>query len=54
MGWTAALGWEFMQSYHVSLGLEAAATYGHYQTRDDITMSKDQGTIGINFMLNLF
>ncbi len=54
MGWTAALGWEFMQSYHVSLGLEAAATYGHYQTPDAITMSRDQGTIGINFMLNLF
>lgn len=54
MGWTAALGWEFMQSYHVSLGLEAAATFGHYQAEDAITMSKDQGTIGINFMLNLF
>jgi hypothetical protein len=54
MGWTAALGWEFMQSYHLSLGLEAAATFGHYQTEDAITMSKDQGTIGINFMLNLF
>jgi hypothetical protein len=54
MGWTAALGWEFMQSYHVSLGLEAAATFGHYQTEDALTMSKNQGTIGINFMLNLF
>jgi len=54
MGWTLALGWEFMQSYHVSLGLEAAATFGHYQTADLITNSKDQGTIGINFMLQLF
>jgi hypothetical protein len=54
IGWTAALGWEFMQSYHLSLGLEAAATFGHYQTEDVLTMSKNQGTIGINFMLNLF
>jgi hypothetical protein len=54
MGWTAALGWEFMQSYHLSLGLEAAATFGHYQAEDVLTMSKNQGTIGINFMLNLF
>ena len=54
MGWTAAIGWEFMQSYHVALGLEAAATYGHYQSPDAITMSKNQGTIGVNFMLQLF
>jgi hypothetical protein len=54
MGWTLALGWEFMQSYHVSLGLEAAATYGHYQNPDVLTYNKNQGTIGINFMLNLF
>ena len=54
MGWTAALGWEFLQSYHVSLGLEAAATYGHYQSHDDLTWSKNQGTIGVNFILNLF
>jgi hypothetical protein len=54
MGWTVALGWEFMQSYHVSLGLEAAATYGHYQTEDAVTLSKNQGTLGINFMLQLF
>ena len=54
MGWTAALGWEFMQSYHSSLGLEAGVTLGHYQNADLITGSKDQGTIGLNFMLKLF
>jgi hypothetical protein len=54
MGWTAAVGVEFMQSYHVALGLEAAATYGHYQEIDLVSGSRDNGTIGINFMLNLF
>jgi hypothetical protein len=54
MGWTLAIGWEFMQSYHASLGLEASATYGRYKDPDPITNSRDQGTIGINFMLNLF
>jgi hypothetical protein len=54
MGWTLALGWEFMQSYHIALGLEAAATYGHYQSPDSITMSKNQGTVGVNFVLTLF
>jgi hypothetical protein len=54
MGWTLALGWEFMQSYHVALGLEAAATYGHYQSPDSITVSKNQGTVGVNFILTLF
>jgi hypothetical protein len=43
-----------MQSYHVALGLELAATYGHYQNEDPITLSKNSGTIGLNFMLNLF
>jgi hypothetical protein len=54
MGWTLALGWEFMQSYHASLGLEFAATFGRYKDPDPITLSRNQGTIGINFMLNLF
>jgi hypothetical protein len=54
MGWTLAIGWEFMQSYHASLGLEAAATYGRYKDPDPITGSRDQGTAGINFMLRLF
>jgi hypothetical protein len=54
MGWTAALGWEFLQSYHTSLGLELAGTFGRYQNPDVITGSKNQGTIGVNFMLNLF
>jgi hypothetical protein len=54
MGWTAAIGWEFMQSYHVALGLELAATLGHYQGPDMVSQSKNDGTIGLNFMLNLF
>jgi len=54
MGWTAALGWEFTQSYHAALGLELAGTFGHYQTFDTITGSRNQGTIGLNFMVNLF
>lgn len=54
MGWSAAIGWEFMQSYHVALGLELAATLGHYQSPDSVTQSKNDGTIGLNFMLNLF
>ena len=54
MGWTAALGFEFLQSYHSSVGLEAAATMGHYQNPDLVTNSKNEGTIGVNFVLNLF
>jgi hypothetical protein len=54
LGWTAAVGAEFMQSYHVSLGLEAAATFGHYQDIDIVTGSRNSGTLGINFMLKLF
>jgi hypothetical protein len=54
MGWTGALGWEFMQSYHTTLGLELAGTFGHYQNVDAVTGSKNQGTIGLNFMLQLF
>jgi hypothetical protein len=54
MGWTLAVGWEFMQSYHASLGLEVGATFGRYHTIDPITGSRNQGTLGINFTLNLF
>jgi len=54
MGWTAALGFEFLQSYHTSVGLEAAATLGHYSNADALTYSKNQGAIGINFIVNLF
>jgi hypothetical protein len=49
-----ALGWEFMQSYHASLGLELGATLGRYRNADPITGSRNMGTIGVNFMLNLF
>jgi hypothetical protein len=54
MGWTLALGYEFMQSYHTSLGLEMGVTYGRYKDPDPITGSRNQGTFGLNFMLNLF
>lgn len=54
MGWTVALGYEFMQSYHTSLGLELGATFGRYKDLDPITFSRNQGTFGLNFMLNLF
>jgi len=43
-----------MQSYHASLGLEIGATFGRYHTIDPITGSRNQGTLGINFTLNLF
>jgi hypothetical protein len=54
MGWTVALGYEFMQSYHTSLGLELGATFARYKDPDPITGSRSQGTFGLNFMLNLF
>jgi len=54
MGGTVAIGAELMQSYHVALGLEAVATFGHYQSADPITASKNSGTLGINFLLQLF
>jgi hypothetical protein len=54
IGGTAAIGFEFMQSYHAALGLEAAGSYGHYATVDTLTWSRDQGTIAVNFVLNLF
>jgi len=53
-GYTAALGFEFLQSYHVAIGLEAGATMGHYANVDSTTGSKNQGTIGVNFIFNLF
>ena len=54
IGGTLAIGWEFMQSYHASLGLEAAAAFGRYKDPDPITGSRNQGTIGVNFLLKLF
>ncbi|HEY5285243.1 MAG TPA: hypothetical protein VIM14_20785 [Polyangia bacterium] len=54
LGWTAALGFEFLQTYHTAIGLELAATAGHFANADIITNSKNEGTIGINFILNLF
>jgi hypothetical protein len=54
LGGTLAVGWEFMQSYHASLGLEAAATFGRYKDPDPITASRSLSTIGVNFLLKLF
>lgn len=48
MGGVAALGFEFVQSYHVSLAVEASGTVGYYNNKDTL------GTFGINFVMNLF
>jgi hypothetical protein len=45
---TAAVGFEFMQSYHTALALEAVGTIAKFP--NDYKMS----TFGINFILNLF
>ena len=45
---TGALGFEFMQSYHVALALEAVGTIARYPNEDHIS------TFGVNFVLNLF
>jgi hypothetical protein len=48
MGAVAAVGFEFMQSYHVSLAVEANGTVGYYSNKDTLS------TFGINFVMNLF
>jgi hypothetical protein len=48
MGAVAAVGFEFMQSYHVALAVEANGTVGYYQNDDVLN------TFGINFVFNLF
>jgi hypothetical protein len=48
MAVAAAVGFEFMQSYHTSLALEASGTMGYYPNKDKVS------TFGINFVLNLF
>jgi hypothetical protein len=48
MAMTAAVGFEFMQGYHSAMALEFAATLGNYPNKDRV------GTMGINFILNLF
>ncbi len=45
---TAALGFEFMQSYHASLALEAVGTMATYPDDDRVS------TFRVNFVLNLF
>lgn len=45
---TGAIGFEFMQSYHVALALEAVGTIARYPNEDHIS------TFGVNFVLNLF
>ena len=48
MGAVAAVGLEFMQSYHVALVVEANGTVGYYPNKDTLS------TFGINFVMNLF
>lgn len=48
MGGVAALGFEFVQSYHVSLAVELNGTVGYYNNKDTLS------TFGINFVMNLF
>jgi hypothetical protein len=48
MGAAAAVGLEFMQSYHVAMAVEANATVGYYPNKDTLS------TFGINFVVNLF
>jgi hypothetical protein len=48
MGGVAAIGMEFMQSYHLALGLEANGTFAYFPNHDVLS------TFGINFMMNLF
>jgi len=45
---TAAVGFEFMQSYHTALALEAVGTIAKFPNDDKVS------TFGINFVLNLF
>jgi hypothetical protein len=47
-GGTLAVGMEFLQSYHLGLGLEACGTVGYYSNQDTLS------TFGINFVMNLF
>lgn len=48
MATTAALGFEFMQSYHAALALELVGTLSRYPNKDKIS------TIGVNFILLVF
>jgi hypothetical protein len=45
---TAAVGFEFMQSYHTALALEAVGTIAKFPNDDKVS------TFGINFIMNLF
>jgi len=48
MAMTAAVGFEFMQSYHSALALEAVGTMARFPNSDKVS------TFGVNFVLNLF
>jgi hypothetical protein len=48
MGAVAAVGFEFMQSYHVALAVEGNGTVAYYPNKDVLS------TFGINFVVNLF
>jgi hypothetical protein len=48
MAMSAAIGFEFMQSYHTALALEAAGTLSRFPNKDKVA------TIGVNFVLLVF
>jgi hypothetical protein len=48
MGAVGAVGFEFLQSYHVALAVEANGTVGFYQNDDVLS------TFGVNFAVLLF
>jgi hypothetical protein len=48
MAATAAIGFEFMQSYHTALALEASGTFARFPNKDWVN------TFGLNFVLNVF
>jgi hypothetical protein len=48
MAGMAAIGFEFMQSYHTALALEASGTFARFPNKDKVS------TFGLNFVLNVF
>jgi len=48
MAAAAAIGFEFMQSYHTALALEASGTFARFPNKDKVS------TFGLNFVLNVF
>jgi hypothetical protein len=48
MAVAAAVGFEFLQSYHTALALEASGTMSYFPNKDKVS------TFGLNFVLTLF